>query len=1168
MGHLHIVAPSAALLLAVTAGCSHAQPTPTANNVPPAPPVNTQPVMAPNGMPMGYYRQPAIHKDLIVFVAEGDLWTVSASGGVAHRLTSHPGDEGNPVISRDGLTIAFSAQYEGPTEIYTMPVTGGLPTRRTFDAARSWPASFTADGKLVYSTNRYSTIPNQQMFVIDLANNVRTPVPLSQAADGGYDPSGKTLYFTRLWFQGSQTKRYKGGTAQQLWKYTDGQPEAVALTVDYAGTSKLPTVWNNRVYFLTDRDGTMNVWSMTTDGKDLKQHSVSKSIDAAGLSVSDGKAVYQLGADIHLLDLTNNKDTTLVISLDSDFDQTREHWVKDASDYLTSTHISADGERVVLTARGRIYSAPAKQGRFVEVSHTEGSRIREARFSRDGKSIYALSDKSGEVELWKYPANGVGEPEQLSTDGNVLRWDHAESPDGKFIAHHDKNLKLWLYDAAAKQNKLIDQSKIDNFDDLEWSSDSRYLVYTTYAENAYHIVRLYSVETGKTTTLTSDRYDSYSATWSADGKWLYFLSDRNLHTIVPSPWGQYQPEPFITDVTKIYALALKPGERSPWQAKDELHADSKKDEKKDDERKEKKKKEEPKKDDDSKKESDKADHEDKSDDTKKDDGKKDERKDEAKKDEAKKLDIQLDGVQSRLIEVPAPAGNYRHLVATEKALFYTAHNVAEAVTEEDRQGRLLAYTITNDNPEVKTVATGIAGYELSGNGKKLLVHKGKAWNIIDASASPADFSKAAVNLGGWTLSVVPRQEWRQMFIEAWRLERDYFYDVNMHGVDWKGMLDRYLPMVDRVSTRGELADLTAKMVSEVSALHTFVYGGDLRGSPDNVNPASFGATLIRDPQAGGYRVDHIYQNNPDEPSRASPLAKPGVDIKSGDVIESIDGEPTLSVTDYAQLLRGKSDRQVLVHVKSKKADGTFETGRDVIVYPCSQGHENDLRYHEWEYTRAKTVDTASKGEIGYVHLRAMGGGDYADFAKGYFPSFNKQGMIIDVRHNNGGNIDSWILSRLLRKPWMFWNQHAGQAPAWNMQQAFRGYVVVLCDERTASDGEAFSEGFKRLGLGKVIGTRTWGGEIWLSSSNHLVDHGIATAAEMGVFGIDGTWLVEGHGVEPDIVVDNLPHASYLGEDAQLKAAIDYLQKQISDKPIPPVVIPKLPVKATDDNRKR
>lgn len=1058
---------------------------------------------------VGYYRQPALHGDTIVFVSEGDLWMVSVKGGTATRVTTHAGDESLPAISPDGKTLAFTARYEGRVEVYTMPLAGGRPTRQTYDAQAVSFVGWTPGGKLLYSTRNFSTLPSTQLVTIDLTakGERRSVVPLAQAADGCYDADGKVLFFTRLPFQGSHTKRYKGGTAQNIWKFADGADEAEPLTASYTGTSKSPMWHDGRVHFVSDRDGTMNLWSMRPDGTDLKQHTKHRGWDVASPCLSGGRVVYQLGADLWLHDLASGKGRKLDITLNSDLDQTRRQWVKKPTDFLTAAHLSPTGDHVALTARGQVFVMPRKAGRLVQASTKEGVRHRNARFLPDGKTVVSLSDESGEVELWTMPANGLGQAAQLTTGGKVLRWNVLPSPDGKYIAHHDKDQRLYLYDVAAKKDRQIDEAKVDDFADLAWSPDGKWLAYVAAAANTFSQIKLHGVADGKARLVTSDRYNSFDPAWSPDGKWLYFLSDRNLKSVVPSPWGSYQPEPFLDRKTKVYALALQPGQRSPFQAPDELS----------DEKPEAKEVKGPK---------------------------------EAKK-PAVTVAIDFDGLPGRLHEVPVPAGNYSSLQVNDKALFWMSRQAG------DRKAELKALAIGHDDPEVKTVTDDLSRFELSADGKRMLIQKTAALYVIDAAAGPASLLKKGVDLSGWSLSVVPRDEWRQMFDEAWRLERDYFYDRGMHGVDWKAMREKYRPLVDRVQSRAELSDVIAQMVSELAALHIFVRGGATREVPDSVATADLGARWERDPAAGGYRITHIYQHDPDEPDLASPLARPGVNVKVGDVIEAINGTETLSVADPLHLLLNRIDRQVLLRVRP--AGGGKP--RQVVVKPISPMKALDLRYHEWEHTRRLAVEKASDREFGYVHLRAMGGSDYGDFARHYYPSFNRKGLIIDVRDNRGGNIDSWVLSRLLRKPWFYWSQRVGQAPRWNMQWAFRGHVVVLVNENTASDGEAFAEGARRLGIAKVIGTRTWGGEIWLTSSNFLVDRGIATSAEFGVYGPEGTWLIEGHGVDPDIVVDNKPHATFKGKDAQLEAAIAYLRKRLKEKPVPDPVVPKHPDKS-------
>ena len=1078
---------------------------------------------------LGYYRYPAIHGDTIVFTAEGDLWRVSVNGGIAQRLTTHPAEESRAAISPDGKTIAFSAAYEGPTEVYTVPIDGGIPVRQTFEGGNALVAGWAPSGDVLYTTRRFSTLPNTQLARVNPSTGARSVVPLAQASDGSYDPSGKTLYFTRLAFQGSYTKRYQGGTAQNVWRYADGEKEAIELTADYKGTSKNPMPWNGRLYFLSDRDGTMNIWSIAARGGDPRPHTHHGGFDASAPSLSEGRIAYQLGADVHVFDSASNQDRVVPIKLVSDFDQLREKWIRTPMEWVTSAHVSPTGDRVVLTARGQVFVIPAQQGRIVEATRDKKVRYREGRFFPDGKSLLTLSDQSGEVEFWKVPANGVGDNTQLTTDGKVLRWDGIPSSDGTRVAHFDKNQQLWVYDIAAKTNKRVAECGEGDFSDVTWSPDGKWLAFTAPDRNQMTRLYLYNPEADRITPVTTDRYDSYSPAWSPDGKWLYFLSDRSFVSAVQSPWGSRQPEPFFDKQTKMYLVSMKPGERSPFQPDDELSPPAT-DEKSD----------------------------------QKPDQKKDEKKDEKKEatptpapaaqgvQPATPAVADLTGIQTRLLEVPLPAGNYSDLSNDGKRLYFVSRDVS-ATTRPS----LKTLAIDNKSPKPETFAEEVSSYELTLDRKKLMVRKAQDIFIFDVGAkAPTDTSKNKVALNEWSFRLDPRDEWRQMFTEGWRLERDYFYDRNMHGVDWAAMKAKYLPLVDRVTDRAELSDILAQMVGELSALHIFVRGGDARRGADQVQPASLGATFARDEKAGGFRVTHIYKTDPDVPADLSPLARVGVNVQEGDVIQMVNGVPALSARDLDALLRNEADKQVLLRVAPKAGGAT----RDVVVAPVNLTRETSMRYDEWEYTRRLAVEKAGQSKIGYVHLRAMQGSDMAQWQREFYPIFDREGLIVDVRHNNGGNIDSWILEKLLRKAWFYWQPRIG-SPTWNMQYAFRGHVVVICDQNTASDGEAFAEGFRRLSLGKVIGTRTWGGEVWLSASNFLVDRGIATAAETGVFGPDGDWLIEGHGVDPDIVVDNLPHGTFRGEDAQLDAAIKYLQEEIRKKPILPPVAPKYPDKS-------
>ena len=495
---------------------------------------------AASAAPIGYYRFPAIHGHTLVFTAEGDLWRVSTEGGVAERLTSHPGQETHAAISPDGSLVAFCAEYEGAAEVYTMPLAGGTPVRRTFQggASRGGPivVGWTSDGKVLYSTAAESPLSEAQLATIDVSSGHRERVPLSEAADGAYDADG-VLYFTRLEFQGSHTRRYRGGTAQQIWKFAKGASEAVPLTRDYPGTSKNPMWWQGRVFFLSDRDGTMNLWSMTGDGGSLQQLTHHGDFDILSASLSDGRIAYQMGANVWIYDVGSGTDAPVSIRLTSDFDQTRERWVESAPDWISSAHLSPSGDRVALTARGQVFVAPAGDGRLVEVTPTKHVRYRNARFFADGKSLLALSDSTGELEFWSLSTNGLGTPARLTRDATVLRWDGVPSPDGRFIAFYDKNYELWLFDRATGKDVRIAVSRTADLGELRWSPDSRWLAFVEPAVNTFTQIALYGIDKGTVTLVTSDRYNSRSPAWGRDGAWLYFLSDRNLVSLVEWPLG-------------------------------------------------------------------------------------------------------------------------------------------------------------------------------------------------------------------------------------------------------------------------------------------------------------------------------------------------------------------------------------------------------------------------------------------------------------------------------------------------------------------------------------------------------------------------------------------------------------------------------------------------------
>ncbi len=1052
----------------------------------------------------GYFRFPTLTRDTIVFTAEGDLWQVPIAGGVAERLTSHEGEESHAAVSPDGRRLAFSASFEGPVEVYVMAFDEAAPKRLTFEGETALVVGWTPAGEILYTTRRHADLPGMHLARLDPATGAVALVPLALASDGAFDAGGRTLFFTRFPFQGSFTKRYQGGGAQSIWRYSASAAEAEPLTGDHPGTSRSPMVWQGRVYFVTDRDGTMNVWSMTPEGGDLRQLTRHADFDVQDPALAHGRIVYQHGADLRLLDITTGHDAVVPIRLASTFAQMRERRLAAPLEWVSSAHLSPTGDRVVLTARGQVFVAPTTRESVVTTARQPGVRYRDARFMPDGRTLVALSDATGEFEFWQLSADGKQSPAAVTSGATVLRKEGLPSPDGRHLASQDQDLRLWVHDVTGGGARHVATSRHGAFRDLRWSSDGRWLAYVQANDHAVSRIWIYDTIDGLTRPVTTDRFDSYSPTWSDDGAWLYFLSDRHFESLVPSPWGARQPEPYFDRQTRAYELALRPGQPSRFATAAERDAARRP-----------------------------ATH----------GGPPDEAG-------AGLTDaIDFEGLEGRLAEIPLVPGNYSHLDTDGTRLYFLAWTAAPQPRKD------LKAMPMDDSRSVETVARDIRSYELSLDRSALLIEKGGHYHVARADAArPVDLSTARLPLREWEVVVEPREEWRQIFLDAWRMQRDGFYDRGMHGVDWAAVRQRYEPLLSRVTDRAELSDVIAQMVGELSALHMFVRGGDAR-KPADTAIASLGATTVKDDARGGHRITRLLMGDPDLPQERSPLAAPHLDIREGDVITAVDGVSTLAVPHLSALLRDAVGRDVTLRVRS----GDTDLVRDLTVQPISLRRDADLRHAAWEQDQRRRVDLATARQVGYLHLRSMSSDGMAEWQRSYYPVHRRPGLIIDLRRNTGGNIDSWLLSRLLRQAWFFWQPRVGEATA-NMPSAYQGHVVVLVDQETASDGEAFAEGVKRLGLGVVIGTRTWGGEIWGSGGTALLDQGTAAVPETGVFGTDGTWLIEGHGVDPDIVVDNLPRATFDGADAQLDAAIAYLTQRIREAPSAPVATPAYPDK--------
>ncbi|WP_273021409.1 S41 family peptidase [Rheinheimera sp.] len=1051
----------------------------------------------------GYYRSAVLQQDQIVFTAEGDLWQASLDNMTARRLSSHLAEESQPVLSPDGKQLAFVADYDGASEIYLMPVAGGVAKRISYENSRVRIQQWLADGRVLYATDSAAGPANYWLLKVVEPDSLATEtLPLADASAGSIDGQSGTVYFSRFGLQltGDNTKVYRGGAMGELWSWQLGsKQEAKLLSAGHKGSISQPVYYQGRVYFVSDADGNSNIWSVAAGGEDFTQHSFHKDWLIGRISVANDQVLYQLGADLQLLNLKSGDSRTLPLQIQSDLVQRRERIISKPLQYFTSAHYQAqqdDSDKVLVTARSQIVlTMPGKQ-RLAQINTPEGSRSREAVLSKDGKWVYAINDHSGENEIWRFAADGSDNARQLTSDGSVHRWQLRLSPDGDYLAHDDKNGDMWLLHLPSGRNSKIYSGGVglSGYDDISWSADSKLLSFTLNPlDQSRSKVVLYQLSTGDSAVVTSDKYDAYSAAFSPDGLWLYFLSNRQFSATPGHPWGDRNLGPLFDRRSQIFAVSLKQQACFAFRPKQEVDGC--------------------------------------------DDGA---AKDSRNSKKGTLVDWQ--GLTGRLWQVPVEAANYRQLSLNDKRLYLLDSSSAAGSKPVLKQ---IGFSQTDAKAEV--FAKDVSDYQLAANGKKLFLRKhsengGGDMFVVEAGAkAPQDLAKAKLNISSWQLSIDPAQEWQQMFADAWRMHRDFLFDKGMRGLDWSASKTKYQPLLQRVTDRYELDDVFAQMMGELNALHSQVRGGEYRTDSTASRAASLGAEF--DSDNAGLMIRHIYRTDTDLPLQAAPLARPGVNATEGDTLIAVNGITVKDVPSLTQALRNQAGKQVLLTLKRGKKQ--WQT----VAEPVSTAQDNQLRYQDWVAANQQKVADASDSQFGYLHLYAMGSNDIASFAREFYANFDKPGLIIDVRRNRGGNIDSWIIEKLLRRAWAFWQPTQGGAYT-NMQQAFRGHLVVLSDQLTYSDGETFSAGVKALGLGPLIGKRTAGAGVWLSGRNRLADNGMARVAETAQFSIDGRWIIEGVGVAPDIEVDNLPFERFNGKDAQLEQAIAYLKQKLKAQPVP------------------
>lgn len=1072
----------------------------------------------------GYYQAPTVHGNTLVFSSESDLWSVPATGGVARRLTAHPLPEAHPHLSPDGAWIAFTARYEGSADVYRMPAAGGPVTRLTFEADDVRVEGWTPDGRVLYATQgvvgpSWSWV----LRIVDPESGAVEELPLADAREGSFAPDG-TLWFTRFGLEvtGDNARAYRGGAMAQLWRFRPGvDTEATRVAADHPGNLTRPMAWGGAVYLVSDADGVGNLWRLDPSTEALTQLTTHADFEVRGATLGDGRIAYQHGADLRILDLeglasraatgSEGAGRLVDIRLGSDRARTRTRWIEDPMNWLTSTDLAPAGDQVALTARGRLVIVGTGELRRIEPPLPPASRARLGAISPDGAWVYTVLDASAagsdtagglgashrpsppaEQEIWRFPATGDGPGEPLTHDAAGHRVGMTLSPDGRHLAHWDRRGILYLLDLEAGTNEAIDSARGAGYRDVVWSPDSRLLALARFDTPVRRPqIVLFDLATRTPHTVTSDRYESYSPAFSPDGRWLWFLSDRTFNPTPGSPWGDRNLGPLFDQRTRLYALSLQPGNPFPLAPRTELGTPQPLSE---------------------------------------------DRAEGRPAGSSERPSVVWEGLAARLHEAPLPAGNYSGLIAARNRLYLVERAPGSGPA-------LRTVELGTGRARLATFGEGITSAVPSADGSRLLVRRGNDLFLVPSGAQlPSDLTEARVRAGSWRIAIEPAEEWRQMFQDAWRMQRDFLFDAAFRGVDWAATRDRYAPLVERIGHRRELDDLLAQMVAELGILHSQVRTGDVPTDREIAQPAFLGGTF--EPAPGGLRITHLYRTDPELPSERAPLARPGVDLREGDVVTRVNGRPVGSMAELVRLLSHQAGEQVRLDVRRQGAEGE----EAVVVQPIGAARDAALRYSDWVVSRRDAVEAATEGRVGYLHLRAMGSGDMADFVREFYANIDRDGLIIDVRRNRGGNIDSWVIQRLLRRGWSFW-QPPGSDPYWNMQQSFRGHLVVLVDPLTYSDGETFAAGVQTLGLAPLVGQRTAGAGVWLSDTNRLLDQGILRAAQTPQFDADGAWIVEGFGVEPDIEVENLPHATWQGRDAQLERAIEEVLRALADEPV-------------------
>jgi len=1061
-------------------------------------------------------RFPDVSADQIVFVYAGDLWVVPKEGGLARKLSSPKGEEIFPKFSPDGQAIAFSGNYDGNNDIYVMPSVGGSPKRLNHHPGSDLMVEWYPDGEnILYRSQMESpSYRFNRFFKQPVKGGMPETLTLPYGELASFSPDGKRMAFQYISREFRTWKRYRGGMASDLWLYDFAKNTSEKIT-KFEGTDALPMWHEDAIYFLSDRDKQKkgNIWAYDIATKKIRQVTKFKEYDVKWPSIGPDSIIFENGGQLHLLDLQTETSHSVSIKVPADLPEVRAQ-LKDCVKTIEVFSLSPSGKRALFGARGEVFTVPAKHGSVRNLTKTSGVAERYPAWSPDSKQVAYFSDRTGEYELYLRSSDGQEKERQITKEGKVYRVGPVWSPDSKRIAFSDKSGSLYVLDVADGQPKFVDKDNETFFFfilDYSWSPDSRWLVYSKLKSNRQGSIMVYDADKNKVHQVTGDYYHDFMPAFDPEGEYIYFYSSRTLQPI----YGDMDDTWIYPNTTDLFAVTLRKDVESPLAPRSD-----------EEEIKEEKKEEEKPKKEDKEKGEEKAEPEKKA------------KKKEEKKPEPIKIDFE--GIENRVVKLPARLRNVGPLHAVKGKVVYLRYPASGAAEEGVPSGTLVYFDLKER--EEKTVISGIDDYDLSADGKKVIYKSKIIYGIIDLAPNKkvGDGKIATQKLKAW---INPREEWRQMFNEAWRIQRDFFYDPNMHGLDWKAIKNRYKKLLPYVVDREDLNYVVGEMIAELNSSHSYIGGGDLEQA-ERVSVGLLGCEFELDKEQNAFRIKKIYEGAPwDVPEARSPFHHPGIEAKEGEYLLAVNGQPLDTSKDIWASFQGLAGEVVTLTINS---EASLEGAREVIVEPMS--NDDRLRNLAWIEHNRKKVEKATNGRIGYIYVPDTSINGQNELVRQFIPQHKMEGLIIDERFNSGGQFSDRFIE-MMNRPIYGYAARRDHSDIEIPIITHVGPKVMLINEWAGSGGDAFPYNFRKAGLGPLVGKRTWGGLVGIIGNPMFIDGGFISAPNIAFWHPDGYWDVEGYGVDPDYEVENFPHELALGKDAQLEKAIEIILETLTKKPV-------------------